>query len=89
MFKNFVGLYKMSKTLRFELKPVGATLENMKKNGVLDRDFVRSEKYQAMKDILDLQHKALLERTLSSVDNYTRCGILKFIGFFADSVFGV
>ena len=26
----------MSKTLRFELKPVGATLENMKKNGVLD-----------------------------------------------------
>jgi CRISPR-associated protein Cpf1 len=73
MFKNFVGLYKMSKTLRFELKPVGATLENMKKNGVLDRDFVRSEKYQAMKDILDLQHKALLERTLSSVDNYTRC----------------
>ena len=73
MFKNFVGLYKMSKTLRFELKPVGATLENMRKSGVLDRDFVRSEKYQAMKGILDLQHKALLERTLSSVDNYTRC----------------
>lgn len=73
MFKDFVGLYKMSKTLRFELKPVGATLANMKKSGVLERDFVRAEKYQMMKDILDLQHKALLERTLSSVDNFTRC----------------
>ena len=73
MFKDFIGLYKMSKTLRFELKPVGATFENMKKSGVLERDFVRAEKYQMMKDILDLQHKALLERTLSSVDNFTRC----------------
>ena len=73
MFKDFVGLYKMSKTLRFELKPMGATLANMKKSGVLERDFIRAEKYQMMKDILDLQHKALLERTLSSVDNFTRC----------------
>ena len=73
MFEKFIGLYKMSKTLRFELKPIGATLENLKKSGALARDFERAEKYQMMKDILDLQHKALLERTLSSADNYVRC----------------
>ena len=73
MFSKFVGLYKMSKTLRFELLPIGKTLENLKKSGALERDFVRAEKYQLMKSLLDAQHKALLERALSSVDNFVRC----------------
>ena len=64
MFENFVGLYKLSKTLRFELKPVGRTLEHIRKSGVLDRDFVRAAEYTRIKEILDGEHRALLERSL-------------------------
>ena len=73
MFEKFIGMYKMSKTLRFELRPVGRTFEHINKSGALDRDFIRAERYQPMKDLLDVQHKALLERTLSSADNFVRC----------------
>jgi len=30
IWDSFVNQYSLSKTLRFELKPVGATLENMR-----------------------------------------------------------
>ena len=67
MFDKFTGLYKVSKTLRFELKPVGKTLENIKKFKILENDRVRDAQYERMKDILDLQHRALLERSLERV----------------------
>lgn len=67
MFDKFTGLYKVSKTLRFELKPIGKTLENMKKFNVLENDRARDAQYERMKDILDAQHRALLERTLERV----------------------
>lgn len=67
MFDKFTGLYKVSKTLRFELKPIGKTLENMKKFNVLENDRARDAQYERMKDILDVQHRALLDRTLERV----------------------
>lgn len=67
MFEKFTGIYKVSKTLRFELKPIGKTAENMKKFNVLESDRVRDSQYERMKDILDAQHRALLERTLERV----------------------
>lgn len=42
--ENFTGLYQLSKTLRFELKPVGKTLENIQKNGLLTQDEQRAIK---------------------------------------------
>ena len=36
--KQFTNLYPVSKTLRFELQPVGKTKENIEKNGILLRD---------------------------------------------------
>lgn len=30
---HFIGLYPISKTLRFELKPIGKTKTNIEKNG--------------------------------------------------------
>lgn len=35
---NFTNLFSLSKTLRFELKPVGKTLENIEKNGLLAKN---------------------------------------------------
>lgn len=67
MFEKFIGQYQVSKTLRFELKPVGKTKENIETSGILDHDRKRDEEYERMKTILDLHHKALLERALSKV----------------------
>ena len=48
-FENFTGLYPLSKTLRFELKPIGRTLEYIEKNGLLDRDKHRASSYVKVK----------------------------------------
>lgn len=45
----FTGLYPVSKTLRFELRPVGKTQEYIEKHGILDDDFQRAEDYKAVK----------------------------------------
>ena len=37
-FEDFKRLYPLSKTLRFEAKPIGATLDNIIKSGLLDED---------------------------------------------------
>ena len=66
LFDSFVGIYKNSKTLRFELKPVGKTLDWMKEHNVLDGDFTRAEEYPKVKKILDEEHKALIDRALVS-----------------------
>lgn len=36
--KQFIGIYPVSKTLRFELRPVGKTQEWIEKNRVLEGD---------------------------------------------------
>lgn len=48
-FEDFTGLYPVSKTLRFEAKPVGATLENIIKSGILEEDTHRAQSYQKVK----------------------------------------
>ncbi|MBP5233971.1 MAG: hypothetical protein J6333_11260, partial [Planctomycetes bacterium] len=68
IFAQFTKQYKLSKTLRFELKPMGATLANMKKSGVLNHDFDRGEAYQAVKDVLDEHHKKLIEDATRDFD---------------------
>ena len=37
-FSTFTNQYELSKTLRFELKPVGETLEKMKEQFQYDKD---------------------------------------------------
>lgn len=68
IFDSFTGLYKLSKTLRFELKPVGKTAEFLKKRNGLSGDFKRAEDYPKVKAFLDSQHKALIERALTGVE---------------------
>lgn len=62
VFDSFTNLYSLSKTLRFELRPVGATLKNLKNNGIIDRDIERDEDYETMKEVFDdLHHKFITE----------------------------
>lgn len=64
---DFTNLYSLSKTLRFELKPVGKTLENIEKKGLLSQDEQRSENYQSMKKVIDGFHKYFIELAMSQV----------------------
>ncbi|MCQ2966763.1 MAG: type V CRISPR-associated protein Cas12a/Cpf1 [Alphaproteobacteria bacterium] len=66
IYENFTGLNSQSKTLRFELKPIGKTLDNIKSSGIFDRDVKRNNLYKKMKEILDEGHKKLLEESLSN-----------------------
>lgn len=64
--KRFTNLYQLSKTLRFELKPIGKTLENIKKHGLLEQDTHRAENYVKVKEIIDKYHKAFIEECLNT-----------------------
>ena len=64
-FNEFVGLYPISKTLRFELKPIGKTLEHIQRNKLLEYDAVRADDYVKVKKIIDTYHKYLIDEALS------------------------
>lgn len=64
-FNEFTRLYPVSKTLRFELRPVGKTKENIEKNGFLIRDQIRAKDYIRIKAIIDEYHKAYIDEVLS------------------------
>lgn len=51
--KDFTNLYSLSKTLRFELRPIGKTLNNIKSTGILAEDNHRAESYKKVKIIID------------------------------------
>lgn len=62
---EFIGLYPLSKTLRFELIPQGRTLENIEKNGLLESDEHRAQSYILVKKIIDEYHKYFISNALS------------------------
>lgn len=66
-FKDFTNLYSLSKTLRFELKPIGATAANIERDGILEDDRHRAESYLDMKKIIDCYHKKFIDSSLSGL----------------------
>ena len=60
--------YSISKTLRFELKPKGKTLENIEKEKLLESDFKKSQDYKDVKIILDNYHKYFIDDVLQKVN---------------------
>lgn len=62
--KDLTGQYSLSKTLRFELKPIGKTLEHIEQKGLLTQDEQRAEKYELMKGIIDRYHKVFITMCL-------------------------
>ena len=63
-FEQFTHLYPLSKTLRFELRPVGATLARIKEGGFLENDNHRAESYKKVKKLIDEYHKHFIEQAL-------------------------
>ncbi len=63
----FTNKYQLTKTLRFELKPIGVTLDKIKEKRILEKDEERAEKYKKIKKIIDDYHKDFIERALQPV----------------------
>ena len=61
------GMFPVSKTLKFELRPVGRTLEHMNAKGLVEEDEHRAESYRQVKDMMDDYHKAYISSQLESL----------------------
>ena len=64
-FDDFKRLYPLKKTLRFEAKPIGATLKKIIKSGLLEEDEHRAQSYVKVKKLIDEYHKAFIDRVLN------------------------
>ena len=64
---EFTGVYQLSQTLKFELRPVGATEQRLEESKLLEDDFNRAEDYPRAKEFLDGKHKEFLQEVLSGI----------------------
>ncbi|WGK68194.1 type V CRISPR-associated protein Cas12a/Cpf1 [Candidatus Haliotispira prima] len=67
LFESFTNQYPIQKTLRWSLRPIGKTFENIKRNGLLSEDEERAEKYKQAKKIIDEYHKDFINNSLSQL----------------------
>lgn len=65
--KQFIGIYPVSKTLRFELRPVGKTKEWIEKNRVLENDEQKAMDYPKLKTLIDDYHKVCIRESLKDI----------------------
>ncbi len=62
---SFKNKYALSKTLRFELKPIGKTKDHIRDKGLLLQDYNRAKSYQEVKKLIDRYHQYFIELALS------------------------
>ncbi len=75
VFSKFTNKYELSKTLKFELKPILKTQEILEENNVFQKDELIQKKYQETKKYFDRLHRefvseALQNAKLSNLENY-------------------
>lgn len=64
-FDDFTNLYELSKTLRFELKPVGKTADFLKVNKVFEKDQTIDDSYNQAKFYFDKLHQKFIDSALA------------------------
>ncbi|MDO5050504.1 MAG: hypothetical protein Q4D68_02085, partial [Moraxella equi] len=67
LFQDFTHLYPLSKTVRFELKPIGKTLEHIHAKNFLSQDETMADIYQKVKAVLDDYHRDFITKMMSEV----------------------
>ncbi len=67
ILNQFTGLYPLRKTLRFELRPVGKTLECIERKKFVTKDEQRACEYEKVKTIIDSYHKLFVRMCLSKL----------------------
>lgn len=63
-FEDFTNLYSLSKTLRFELVPVGNTFKMLEEEDVIKRDETRKKMYEKTKPYIDRLHRDFVQASL-------------------------
>lgn len=81
---ELTGLYSLSKTLRFELKPIGKTLANIESKGLIAQDEQRADEYKKVKDIIDRYHKAFITMCLSNF-NFNEGALENYVSLAEDA----
>ena len=76
LYSSLHNLFSVSKTLRFELKPVGKTQEYFEQY-ILDQDEEKSETFKKVKKYCDEYHKHFIEECLKDFDNSDFTQLLK------------
>ena len=65
--QEFNNIYSLSKTLRFELKPIGNTQQMLEQAQVFKKDKTIKEKYINTKPYIDRLHQDFIVESLSNV----------------------
>lgn len=65
--EHFSSCFPITKTLRFELKPINETLENINKSSILETDIELANDYKKMKKLIDEYHRHFIEKTLNTL----------------------
>lgn len=68
LYDNLLKKYALSKTLRFEIKPIRETKENIEKNGILKQDEYRASIYKNVKKYCDEYHKYFIDRCMNQFE---------------------
>lgn len=79
---TFTNLYNVSKTLRFELKPIGQTSENISKGNFLEADNKKAKYYKDVKTIIDNYHKYFIDDVLKTA-SFDWTGLEKELAVYA------
>ena len=66
-FNDFTNQYQISKTLRFELKPQGKTLEFIRQKGSITKDQERAFSYKIAKKVVDAYHRNFIDTFLEGI----------------------
>lgn len=66
LYSNLHKKYSLSKTLRFELKPIGKTKENIEKNELIRNDEHWAISYKKVKKYCDEYHKIFIEKCMNN-----------------------
>lgn len=67
IFDEFTNQYSLTKTLRFELKPIGNTQQMLVENHVFKKDGLIKQKYEEIKPYIDRLHRDFVKEALSDV----------------------
>lgn len=67
-FENFTNLYELSKTLRFELKPIGETGKLLEEHHIIALDKARKDAYETTKPYFNTLHLEFVNTSLSKAN---------------------
>jgi len=67
-FETFTNIYELSKTLRFELRPVGNTQKMLEDNKIFAEDKIKQEKYLKIKPYFDRLHREFARESLEEAN---------------------